>query len=102
FKYPCHIHALQSFPTRRSSDLETEGASEILLNSIDADGVKKGYDIALNTAVAEAVDIPVIASGGAGKIEDFQTVLQDTGVDAALAASVFHYDDINIATLKDT
>lgn len=81
---------------------ETEGASEILLNSIDADGVKKGYDIALNTAVAEAVDIPVIASGGAGKIEDFQTVLQDTGVDAALAASVFHYDDINIATLKDT
>src|SRR5699024_10865738 len=76
---------------------ETEGQSEILLNSIDADDVIQGHDIALSTAAAEAVDMPVIASGRAGKIEDFQTVLHDTRLDAPLAASVLHYDDINIA-----
>lgn len=80
---------------------ESAGASEILLNSIDADGIKAGYDLTLNKVVAEAVDIPVIASGGAGKTEDFHTVLRETNVDAALAASVFHYEDIHIKTVKD-
>lgn len=79
---------------------EQLGASEILLNSIDADGVKDGYDIALNQAVTNAVTIPVIASGGAGTIEHFQHVLTEGGAHAALAASVFHYDEINISTLK--
>ena len=79
---------------------EADGASEILLNSIDADGIKVGYDLALNQAVASNVTIPVIASGGAGRLEDFQDVFAETDVDAALAASVFHYDEINIASLK--
>lgn len=76
------------------------GASEILLNSIDADGEKAGYDLALNQAVSSAVNIPVIASGGAGAVEHFIEVFTQTDVQAALAASVFHYDEINIATLK--
>lgn len=80
---------------------EELGASEILLNSIDADGVKEGYDIPLNQAVAEAVGIPVIASGGAGEMEHFTTVLSEGKANAALAASVFHYDEINITDLKE-
>ena len=80
---------------------EALGASEILLNSIDADGVKEGYDIPLNQAVAEAVNIPVIASGGAGEMEQFTTVLSEGKANAALAASVFHYDEINITDLKE-
>lgn len=79
---------------------EQLGASEILLNSIDADGVKEGYDLPLNQAVSSAVNIPVIASGGAGTIDHFITVLTESGVKAALAASVFHYEEINISTLK--
>ena len=77
------------------------GVSEILLNSIDADGVKDGYDIALNKAVASAVTIPVIASGGAGDLEHFQEIFSETTVNAALAASVFHYNEINITDLKE-
>jgi|SRR5699024_846086 len=80
---------------------EALGASEILLNSIDADGVKDGYDLALNQAVKEAVNIPVIASGGAGEMDHFRNVLTEAGTDAALAASVFHYEEINIADLKE-
>ena len=80
---------------------EELGVSEILLNSIDADGVKDGYDLTLNQAVKEAVNIPVIASGGAGEMEHFKTVLTDGNADAALAASVFHYDEINITDLKE-
>ena len=79
---------------------EALGASEILLNSIDADGVKQGYDLPLNKAVANAIDIPVIASGGAGKMEDFSSVLAEENVQAALAASVFHYGEIAIPDLK--
>ncbi|MBO1002346.1 imidazole glycerol phosphate synthase subunit HisF [Pseudogracilibacillus auburnensis] len=80
---------------------EEIGVSEILLNSIDADGVKDGYDLALNKAVTDAVDIPVIASGGAGEMNHFKTVLTDGGTNAALAASVFHYEEINITDLKE-
>lgn len=77
------------------------GVGEILLNSIDQDGVKSGYNLALNAAVAEAVNIPVIASGGAGELDDFRAVLTDGKVNAALAASVFHYEEINITDLKE-
>lgn len=79
---------------------EKSGVSEILLNSIDADGVKSGYDLALNKAVSEAVSIPVIASGGAGKIEHFTTVLNEGYASRALAASVFHYEEIEIQAIK--
>ncbi len=80
---------------------EDLGASEILLNSIDADGVKEGYDLALNQAVTNDVTIPVIASGGAGDMDHFRTVLTEGNTDAALAASVFHYEEINITDLKE-
>ena len=76
------------------------GAGEILLTSIDADGSKEGYDISLTSMVAEKVNIPVIASGGAGKKEDFYEVLSRGGADAALAASLFHYGDLEIKDLK--
>lgn len=79
---------------------EKLGAGELVLNSIDADGVKNGYDIELNKIVSEKVHIPVIASGGAGKQEDFLEVLKEGKADAALAASVFHFGEIEINTLK--
>src|SRR5690625_1862122 len=79
---------------------EQLGVGEILLNSIDTDGIKDGYDLSLNKTVAEAINIPIIASGGAGKQEDFKAVLTKGQADAALAASVFHYETINIIELK--
>ena len=77
------------------------GVSEILLNSIDADGIKKGYDLSLNKAVSSAVNIPVIASGGAGELHHFRDVLNEGKASAALAASVFHYNEIQITDLKE-
>jgi cyclase len=77
------------------------GAGEILLTSIDADGHKAGYDMELTRAVAEAVNIPVIASGGAGGPEDILRVLTEGKADAALAASIFHYGQYTIAQVKD-
>jgi cyclase len=77
------------------------GAGEIVVNSIDTDGVKGGFDLELLAAVCDAVDVPVIASGGAGSIEDFTTLFRTLpGVDAGLAASVFHFGEIDIRTLK--
>lgn len=76
------------------------GAGEILLTSIDADGTRDGYDIELTAKVSEAVNIPVIASGGAGKKEDFYSVLTLGKADAALAASLFHYGELAIRDLK--
>lgn len=76
------------------------GAGEILLTSMDADGTKKGYDIPLTRAVSSAVKVPVIASGGAGSLEDFYEVLADGGADAVLAASVFHYKTFTINEVK--
>ena len=71
------------------------GAGEVVLNSIDTDGVKKGFDIEMLRAVSERVDVPVIASGGAGKIEDFLTLFNTLPkVDAGLAASIFHYKEM--------
>ena len=80
--------------------VEALGAGEILLTSMDADGTKDGYDIGLTDAVCKAVNIPVIASGGAGKLEDFLEVLTETSADAALAASVFHYGELPIDKVK--
>ncbi|WP_287372906.1 imidazole glycerol phosphate synthase subunit HisF [Oceanithermus sp.] len=79
---------------------ERLGAGEILLTSMDADGTKAGYDLELTRAVAEAVRIPVIASGGAGTPEHFAEVFERAGADAALAASVFHFGEIPIPELK--
>lgn len=77
------------------------GAGEILLNSIDRDGTRLGFDLELTGAVADAVDVPVIASGGARTAEDFVTLFQATGADAALAASIFHYEELTIAQVKE-
>lgn len=82
-------------------ELEERGAGEILLTSMDADGTKGGYDIPMTRAVCEAVSIPVIASGGAGSVDDFAEVFEKTGCDAALAASLFHYHELSIAGVKD-
>ena len=81
--------------------VEELGAGEILLTSMDRDGTKAGYDIELTQAVSSAVEIPVIASGGAGSKEHFYTALTKGGADAALAASLFHYNELNIQELKD-
>lgn len=77
------------------------GAGEILLTSMDADGTKNGYDIPLTRAVAEAVSVPVIASGGAGSLEHFYDVLTLGKADAVLAASVFHYKTFTIKQVKE-
>ena len=76
------------------------GAGEILLTSMDADGTKAGFDLALTRAVAGSVEVPVIASGGAGCAEDFARVLTEGGADAALAASLFHFHELDIGGLK--
>lgn len=76
------------------------GAGEILLTSIDRDGTKDGYDIILTREIVQSVSIPVIASGGCGKPEDMSDVFSQTNVDAALAASIFHYDDHGVVGVK--
>ena len=76
------------------------GAGEILLTSMDTDGIQTGFDCDLTRAVAAATSVPVIASGGAGKPEDFVTVLTEGCADAALGASVFHYGKYTVAELK--
>lgn len=79
------------------------GAGEVVLNSIDTDGVKNGFDIEMLERVCKIVDVPVIASGGAGCKQDFVRLFQSVnGVDAGLAASVFHFGEIDIADLKNT
>ncbi len=83
-----------------AKEAEALGAGEILLTSMDCDGVKKGYDIALTKAVSEAVNIPVIASGGAGEMSHFYDALTEGGAEAALAASLFHFKEMEIKDLK--
>ncbi|MBZ0303266.1 MAG: imidazole glycerol phosphate synthase subunit HisF [Anaerolineae bacterium] len=82
-------------------EVEERGAGEILLTSMDRDGTKDGYNLELTAAVAEAVSIPVIASGGAGTMEHFRQALTTGKADAVLAASVFHYNELRISDLKD-
>lgn len=83
-----------------AKEVERLGAGEILLTSMDCDGTKAGYDNELTRAVADAVTIPVIASGGAGKLEHFYDTLTQGGADAALAASLFHYKELEIREVK--
>ncbi|MCM8800653.1 MAG: imidazole glycerol phosphate synthase subunit HisF [Candidatus Omnitrophica bacterium] len=94
---------------RTSTDLDAvewakevawRGAGEILLTSMDQDGTKDGYDLDLTRAITEAVNIPVVASGGAGRPEHFYEVFVNTGADAALAASIFHYQQYTIREIK--
>ncbi len=80
---------------------ESLGAGEILLTSMDMDGTKRGYDVELTKHVSESVNIPVIASGGAGSMEHFYEVFKEGGADAALAASLFHFKEISIPELKN-
>ena len=77
------------------------GAGEILLTSMDYDGTKDGYDLELTKTISTAVGIPVIASGGAGRLEHFYEVFARSGADAALAASVFHYQELSVKQVKD-
>ncbi|ADK14241.1 MULTISPECIES: imidazole glycerol phosphate synthase subunit HisF [Clostridium] len=79
---------------------ESLGAGEILLTSMDADGTKNGYDIELTRTVTNLVNIPVIASGGCGSLNDFYDVFNDAGADAALAASLFHYGELTVGEVK--
>lgn len=81
--------------------VESLGAGELLLTSMDCDGTKSGYDLELTKAISEAVSIPVIASGGAGKLEHFKEALVDGGADAALAASLFHYKELELKQVKE-
>ncbi|MBZ5202492.1 imidazole glycerol phosphate synthase subunit HisF [Planomicrobium chinense] len=83
---------------KRSVEL---GAGELLLTSMDKDGQKDGFDLALTKAVREAVEVPVIASGGAGNREHFAEVFKQVDADAALAASIFHYKETSVAEVKD-
>jgi len=80
---------------------EELGAGEILLTSMDADGTKKGYDIEMTKRVVENVNIPVIASGGCGSIQDIVQVFKETNCDAALVASLFHYKEATIDEVKE-
>ena len=85
----------------RAKKVESLGAGEILLTSMDTDGTKAGYDLKITSVISENVDIPVIASGGAGKMSDFKDVFLDGKADAALAASLFHLKEIDIKDLKN-
>ena len=80
---------------------EALGAGEILLTSMDADGTKVGFDLAMTKAVTDAVSIPVIASGGCGSLAHFAEVFEKTGCDAALAASLFHFGELTVPQVKD-
>jgi cyclase len=82
-------------------EAEERGAGEILLTSMDCDGTQDGYDIPLTRAVADAVSIPVIASGGAGRLEHFAEAITEGHASAALAASLFHFRTLSVAQVKD-
>ncbi len=84
-----------------AAEVEARGAGELLVTSIDRDGTRNGFDLALVRAVRAAGNVPVIASGGAGSIGDFIDVFRDADADAALAASLFHYGELAISDLKD-
>jgi cyclase len=84
-----------------AKEAERRGAGEILLTCMDCDGTRNGYDIPLTRAIADAVGVPVIASGGAGNLEHLRAALQEGGADAALAASIFHFQEYSIRQAKD-
>ncbi len=84
-----------------AAEAQRRGAGEILLTSMDRDGTRDGYDLELTRAVSEAVDIPVIASGGAGSLEHFYQAIARAGAEAVLAASLFHYKELEIRQVKE-
>jgi cyclase len=84
-----------------AAEAERLGAGEVLLTSMDRDGTKDGFDIPLTRAVARAVNIPVIASGGAGKLDHFAEIVIEADADAVLAASVFHYGEFTVRQVKE-
>ncbi|MDP9249638.1 MAG: imidazole glycerol phosphate synthase subunit HisF [bacterium] len=84
-----------------AQDMEKRGAGELLVNSIDKDGTKSGYDIPLLDAISKKVRIPIIASSGAGNLKDFLQVFKETSIEAALAASIFHFKEVSIPDLKN-
>jgi len=84
-----------------AKEVERRGAGEILLTSMDADGTKAGYDIELTRRISESLQIPVIASGGAGSLDHLYTVLTDGKADAVLAASIFHYGEYTVSDVKE-
>ncbi|MGD6804966.1 imidazole glycerol phosphate synthase subunit HisF [Rossellomorea vietnamensis] len=84
-----------------AKEAEKLGAGEILLTSMDSDGVKNGFNLPLTKAVSEAVSIPVIASGGAGNAEHFEDIFKNGKADAALAASIFHYKETSVGQVKE-
>lgn len=84
-----------------AKEAESLGAGEILLTSMDGDGTKNGFDIRITKSVSKNINIPVIASGGAGKIEDFESVFKETKATGALAASIFHFGEVSIQDLKE-
>lgn len=93
-------------PTERDAiawaqEVARRGAGEILLTSMDADGTKDGYDVALTRAVSDAVSIPVIASGGAGTLPHFSEALREGGANAVLAASLFHFGELTVGQVKE-
>ncbi|HEO70957.1 MAG TPA: imidazole glycerol phosphate synthase subunit HisF [Candidatus Hydrogenedentes bacterium] len=88
-------------PVAWAKEVEQRGAGEILLTSMDCDGARQGYDVELTRAVADAVSVPVIASGGAGSLEHLRMALQEGGADAALAASIFHFQEYSIRETKE-
>ena len=99
-----HINGGRVATEKRAVDwareVEDRGAGEILLTSMDADGTKAGFDLEMTRAVADAVHIPVIASGGAGTPEHFYQVFTEARADAALAASIFHFNEVRVAEVK--
>lgn len=103
-KYECYIYGGRTATgidaLEFAKEVERRGAGEILLNSIDADGTKEGYNIELTKIISEQVSIPVIASGGCGKPEDIVEVLKETRATAALAASIFHFREYSIEEVK--
>lgn len=103
-KFVVHVAGGRT-PTNREAvewakEAEARGAGEILLTSMDRDGTQIGYDIELTQAVTEAVNIPVIASGGAGKLADFRDAFTQANADAALAASLFHFNQLSVQQVK--
>jgi cyclase len=84
-----------------AKDAERRGAGELLVTSIDRDGTKKGYDLELLRRITASVNLPVVASGGAGRLEHFLEAFRDAGCDAALAASLFHYREFTVGQVKD-
>lgn len=103
-RYAVYVRSGQAATPRDAVEWAREatdrGAGEILLTSIDRDGTKAGFDCAMTAAVSDAVNIPVIASGGAGTFEHFAAVFRDGHADAALAASIFHFNEKSVSTLK--